>query len=256
MESSHDKPPEAEPSTQAANLTDTFCNYAAGLTAVREDKRLHSQLQSSAFRTALATWLSKQCDEGLDDEEMQSGDAARGSRGPHTRGDGSTVVLAAAAAAKPPGVERPVVDPKPASRPAAKQAAKAAAKPDATRDAPVPLVDGARCMAEVRPPHRDGRRKALTDKAQGNGTAKAPTGQNQGERPVLNPTREVQRQEHNTATPRRGAERSGCVEPSPVRTNLSSKPGRSLPGVRGSVTPARALAKARKAPLAEMLAHM
>ena len=44
-----DKPPEAEPSTQAANLTDAFCNYAAGLTAVREDEGLYSKLRRRRF---------------------------------------------------------------------------------------------------------------------------------------------------------------------------------------------------------------
>ncbi|PWI64538.1 hypothetical protein PCL_09551 [Purpureocillium lilacinum] len=158
MEGSDDKPPEAEPSTQAANFTDAFCNYAAGLPA------------SSAFQTAFATWLSKQCDEAPDGEELQSDDGARGSKGSHADEDGSTVVVAEAAAAKAPGIDRPVVDPKPDARPAAKQAAKPAAKPDATRDAtrdaPVPLADVARCMSEGRPPDGDGRRKAVTDKAQ------------------------------------------------------------------------------------------
>ncbi|KAJ6439190.1 hypothetical protein O9K51_08602 [Purpureocillium lavendulum] len=130
MEGSDDKPPEAAPSTQAANLTDAFCNYAAGLTAVQEDEGLYSKLQSSAFRTALATWLPEQCGEEPDSKEMSSGDGARGSRDPHAKDDGSTVVVAAAAAAKSPGVDRPVVDPKPAARPAAKEAAKPTAKPD------------------------------------------------------------------------------------------------------------------------------
>ncbi|PWI64626.1 hypothetical protein PCL_09483 [Purpureocillium lilacinum] len=162
-----DKPPEAKPSTQAANLTDAFCNYAAGLAAVREDKGLYSKLQSSAFRTALATWLSEQCGGELDSEDMQPGDGARGSRGPHAKDDGSTVVVAAAVAAKSLGDNRPVVDPKPAARPAAKEAAKPTAKPDATREAPEPQVDGPRCMADGRPPDRDGRRKTLTDKGAG-----------------------------------------------------------------------------------------
>jgi len=241
VEGSH-KPPEAEPSTQAASLTDALCNYDAGLSAVRE--KLHSKLQSSVFRSAFAAWLSEQCGGEPGGEEMQSADGAWGSKGSHADDDGSTVVLAAAAAAKAPGVGRPV-DPKPA----AKEAAKPTAKPDATRDAPLPEVDDPRCMAEGRLPDRNGRRKALTDNAQRNGT-EAPASNKQGKQPVLDLTREVQRQEHNTATPRRRAERPGWVEPSPVRTSLSSKPGRTLPCVRGSVTPGRALVKGPEIPLA------
>lgn len=63
MEGGNDKPPEAAPSTQAANLTDAFGNYATGLPAVREDKGLYSKLQLSALRIALATWLSQQSDD-------------------------------------------------------------------------------------------------------------------------------------------------------------------------------------------------
>ena len=254
-----DKPPEAEPSTQAANLTDALCSYDAGLSAVRE--KLHSKLQSSVFRSAFAAWLSEQCGGEPDSEGMQSDDGAPRGEGSHADDDGSAVVVAAAVAAKSPGVDRPVVDPKPAARPAVKDAAKPAAKPDATRDAardaPVPLVDGARHMAEGRPPDRDGRRKALTDKAQGDG-AKAPAKKKQGERSVC-PTREGQWQGPKTATPllQVGQEKNaGWTEPSPVRTNLSSKPRKTLPGVRGSVTPARALAKGRRTPLAEMLAEV
>ena len=168
-----DKPPEAEPSTQAANLTDAFCNYAAGLTAVREDEGLYSKLQSSAFRTALATWLSEQCGEEADSKEMRSDGGAPGSNGSHADDDGSTVVVAAAAAAKAPEVDTPVVDPKPAENSAAKSDATRDATRDATQDAPVSLLDRARHMADGRP-DRDGRRKALTDKAQGNGTAESP----------------------------------------------------------------------------------
>ncbi|GJN78664.1 hypothetical protein PLIIFM63780_002173 [Purpureocillium lilacinum] len=226
----------------AASLTDALCNYDAGLSAVRE--KLHSKLQSSVFRSAFAAWLSEQCGGEPDSEDMQSGDGARGSGGPHAKDDGLTV--AAAVAAKSRGVDRPAVDPKPGTSPAAKEAA----KPDATRDAPVPPADGARCLAEGRSPDRDGRRQALTDKAEGNGT-KAPARKKQGE-PVLDPTREVQRQEHYTATPPRRAEKSGWVEPARVRTKLSSKPRRTLPGVSGTVTPARVLAKCTKAPLAHM----
>ena len=55
-----------------------------------------------------------------------------------------------------------------------KEAAKPAAQPDGTRDAkrgaPVPVPDRARRMADGRPPDKDGRRKAPTDKTQGNGT--------------------------------------------------------------------------------------
>ncbi|PWI65252.1 hypothetical protein PCL_07302 [Purpureocillium lilacinum] len=120
-EGGNDKPPEAALSTQAANVADAFCNCAAGLVAVREDKRLHSKLQSSAFRTALLPLLLRQCDEAPDGEEMQSDDGARGSRGSHANDDGSTVAVAAAAAAKSPGVDRPVVDPKPAARPPRKK---------------------------------------------------------------------------------------------------------------------------------------
>ena len=44
-----DKPPEAEPSTQAANVTDAVCNYAAGQTAEREDEGLYSKLRRRRF---------------------------------------------------------------------------------------------------------------------------------------------------------------------------------------------------------------
>lgn len=256
VEGSSDKPPELEPSTQAASLTDAFCNYAAGLPMVRDDPKLRRKLQSSEFRTALATWLSKQCDEEPDSEEMRSHDGARGSRGSHAEDDGKTVVVAAAAAAKPlaggPQVvtTRPVA--KPVAKPATEPSAEPAAKPAATRNAPVPVIDETRCMAEGKPVDRDGRRKVLTDKAQGNGTTKVPARKKQDERSVLRPTREGHRQQPNTATPRRQAEKVGWIEPSPVRTNLSSKPGKTLPGVRGPVTPARALAKGPKAPLADM----
>ncbi|KAL3954478.1 hypothetical protein ACCO45_010041 [Purpureocillium lilacinum] len=47
VEGGNDKPPEAEPSTQAASLTDALCNYDAGLSAVRE--KLHGKPQSSVF---------------------------------------------------------------------------------------------------------------------------------------------------------------------------------------------------------------
>ena len=140
-------------------------------------------------------------------------------------------------------------------RPEASLEAAREVEPDATRDAPVSQVDGARRMAERRPSDRDGRRKALTHEAQGNGT-KAPASNKQGKQPVLDPKRQMQRQKHNTATPQRRAERPGWVEPSPVRTNLSSKPGRTLPGVEASVTAGRAFAKGSKAPLAAMLAQM
>ncbi|KAK4076535.1 hypothetical protein Purlil1_12626 [Purpureocillium lilacinum] len=116
-----DKSPEAAPSTQAANLTDAFCNYAAGLTAVREDEGLYGKLQSSAFRAALATWLSEQCGEEPDSKEMQSDDGAPGSKGSHADDDGSSVVVAAAAAAKAPEVDSPVVGLKPAEKPAASE---------------------------------------------------------------------------------------------------------------------------------------
>ena len=43
VEGSDDKPPEAEPSTQAAKLADAFCNYPAGLPVVREDKKVARQ---------------------------------------------------------------------------------------------------------------------------------------------------------------------------------------------------------------------
>ncbi|KAJ6438036.1 hypothetical protein O9K51_09458 [Purpureocillium lavendulum] len=70
----------------------------AGLSAVRE--KLHSKLQSSVFRSAFAAWLSEKCGGEPDREEMQSGDGARGSRDPHAEDDGSTVIMATAAAAK------------------------------------------------------------------------------------------------------------------------------------------------------------
>ncbi|PWI64130.1 hypothetical protein PCL_12114 [Purpureocillium lilacinum] len=213
-------------------------------------------LQSSAFRTALATWLSEQCHGELDGGETQSDDDARGSRGPHAEDDGSTVIVAAAAAAKARAVGPPVFDPKPAARPAVTEAANPTAKPDATRDAPVPLVDGAQCMADGRPPDRNGRRKALADKGQGSGT-KAPARKKQGGRPASRPMREGQWEGHRTATPRRQADSDGWIEPPPVRTNLSRKPKTPLPGRKGLVTtPARALANGRKAPLAGMLTHM
>ncbi len=157
--------------------------------------------------------------------------------------------MAAAVAAKSPGVDRPVVDPKPASSPAAKETA----KPDATRDAPVPLADGARCMAEGRPPDRDGRRRALTDKVPGNGTTQAPAEKKQGDRLVSHPTREGQRQGPTTATPRRQAERHGSIEPPPLRTNSSSKPGKTLPGGRESMAPARSEENDLESPLAHIL---
>ena len=134
---------------------------------------------------------------------MQSDDVTPESKGFHVEDDGSTVVVAAAAAAKSLGVDRPVVDPRHTARSAANEVAIPATKPDATRDAtrdaPVPLVDGARCVAEGGAAQTgDGRREALTDKAHGNGT-KAPTRKKQGEPPVLDPTREAQRQERKTA---------------------------------------------------------
>ncbi|GJN86979.1 hypothetical protein PLIIFM63780_010561 [Purpureocillium lilacinum] len=237
-----DKPPEAEPSTQAANLTDAFCNYAAGLTAVREDEGLYSKLQSSAFRTALATWLSEQCGEEPDSKEMRSDDGAPGSNGSHADDDGSTVVVAAAAAAKAPEVDSPVVDPKPAAKPAAKPDATRNATRDATRDAPVPLLDRARRMADGRP-DRDGGRKALTDKAQGNGTAQAPARKKQRDRLV---SCEGQQRGPKTVTPQRQAASNGWVEPPPVRSSLSCKPG----------PPGRALTKRGRASLGDMLAQM
>ncbi|PWI64091.1 hypothetical protein PCL_12674, partial [Purpureocillium lilacinum] len=196
-----DKPPEAKPSTQAANLTDAFCNS--------------------------------------DRQELQSGDGTRGSRGPQAEDDGSMVVVAAAAAAKAPGVDRPDVDPKPA----AKEAAGPAAKPDATRNASVPQVGGPRCMVEGRPPDKDGRRKALTDKAQGNCTAQAPARKKQQDQLV---SREGRRRGPETVAPQRQAASNGWVEPPPVRSGLSSKPG----------SPGRALTKCGRAPLADMLARM
>jgi len=64
-------------------------------------------IKSSAFRTALATWLSKQCDEEPDDQEMPSDGGTQGAEVlmPKLMGH---------------GVEGPVVDPKPVSRPPAK----------------------------------------------------------------------------------------------------------------------------------------
>ncbi|KAJ6436772.1 Maltose permease MAL31 [Purpureocillium lavendulum] len=140
-----DKAPEAEPSTQAADLTDALCNYDSGLSAVRE--KLHSKLQSSVFRSAFAAWLSEQCGGEPDGEEMPPDDGAWGSKSSPADDDGSTVLVAPAAAATSPGVDRPVVDPKPAAR----AAVKAAAKPNATRDAPAPQADGHRGTARSRP---------------------------------------------------------------------------------------------------------
>lgn len=97
VEGSDNKPPEAATSTQAASLTDMLCNYATGLPAVRENKRLRSVLQSSAFRTAFAMLLSKQYDKAPDCEEMQSDDGAPGSKDSHADDDGTMVVVAAAA---------------------------------------------------------------------------------------------------------------------------------------------------------------
>ena len=211
-----DKPPEAEPSTQAANLTDAFCNYAAGLTAVREDEGLYSKLQSSAFRTALPTWLSEQCGEEPDSKEMQSDDGAPGSKGSHADDDGSTVVVAAAAAAKAPEVDSPVVDPKPAEKPAAKPDATRNATRDATRDAPFPLLDRARRMADGRP-DRDGRLKALTDKAQGNGTAQAPARKKATGPACITRRTAAKTQDRNTTASSReqwlGRTSSGAVKP-------------------------------------------
>ena len=174
---------------------------------------------------------------------MQSDDGAPGSKGSHADDDGSTVVVAAAAAAKAPEVDTPVVDPKPAENSAAKSDATRDATRDATQDAPVSLLDRARHMADGRP-DRDGRRKALTDKAQGNGTAEAPAKKKKQRDRLV--SHEGQQRGPRTVTPQRQAASHGWVEPPPVRSSLSSKPG----------APARALTKRRKAPLAEMLAQM
>ncbi|KJZ70998.1 hypothetical protein HIM_09609 [Hirsutella minnesotensis 3608] len=100
VEGSGGEPPGSEPSTQAASLTDAFCNYAAGLPMVFEDEKLRHRLQTSAFRTALAMWLSEQCDDAEPDGQgTRSDDGARGSRGSHAKDDESAVVVAAAAEA-------------------------------------------------------------------------------------------------------------------------------------------------------------
>jgi len=83
---SDEKPPEAAPSTQATDLTDAFCGYAAIL--VPKDERLHSKLQSSAFRTDLLALLLRHCGGQPDGEEMQLDDGAWGSKGSHADDDG------------------------------------------------------------------------------------------------------------------------------------------------------------------------
>ncbi|KAK4072794.1 hypothetical protein Purlil1_13272 [Purpureocillium lilacinum] len=185
VEGGNDKPPEAEPPTQAATLTDMLCNYATGLPMVREDKGLHSRLQSLAFRTALATWLLEQCD-----EERRLGDAIR-------RWRGATEVL------MPKTMGRRLLWWHLPLR-----SLLGLNVLSSTRSLPLSQTrhKTPQCLKLTglgawprRPPDRDGRWKALTDKASGNGT-KAPARKKQGERQVLNPTREVQRQEHNTAT--------------------------------------------------------
>lgn len=79
----------------------------------------------------------------------------------------------------------------------------------------------------------DGRRKALTDKARGNGMTKVPARKRRGERPVLRPTQEAQRQEQKTATPRRQDghdQETGWIETFAGMHNLSKKPKNPLPG--------------------------
>ena len=147
---------------------------------------------------------------------MQSDDGAPGSKGSHADDDGSTVVVAAAAAAKAPEVDTPVVDPKPAENSAAKSDATRDATRDATQDAPVSLLDRARHMADGRP-DRDGRRKALTDKAQGNGTAEAPA-KKKATRPARITRRTAARaQDRNTTASSRepwlGRTSTGAVKP-------------------------------------------
>lgn len=54
---------------------------------VTEDEGLHRTLRTSAFRAALAAWLSQQCDEVEPDKEPRRGDTAGSERRPAAEND-------------------------------------------------------------------------------------------------------------------------------------------------------------------------
>ncbi|KAK4073268.1 hypothetical protein Purlil1_13123 [Purpureocillium lilacinum] len=109
--------------------------------------------QAASLTDAFRNYAASPCPYG---PETRSDDGARGSRGPHDGNDEWTVVVAAAC--------RLVCGVSAVTKPAA--------KPATTGDGQVIVVDETRRMAESKPADRDGRRKALTDKARENGTTK------------------------------------------------------------------------------------
>ena len=216
-----DKPPEAEPSTQAANLTDAFCNYAAGLTAVREDEGLYSKLRRRRFEplslrgcrsSAVRSRTARRCNRTMEHRAAKV-------RMPTTMGRRSLW--------RQPPLRRPLRWTVPSStrsqpRNQPRSQMRHETRRETRRETPHFLfltgldawpTGGRTGMA-------DGKRSPTRHR--GTARRRRPLEKKQRDRLV---SREGQQRRPKTVTPQHQAASNGWVEPPPVRSSLFSKPG-------------------------------